>query len=700
MINSGNAQNTEQVQLKDALITYKNGLLTLENSLIKRDILLSGNLFATSELVNKKTGKKWVCMSDNDMQAVNCPALTFAHDDKFICQFKSSPKVGLHIEDSAAWEQPSLIAEVKIKQNDIELTRCYQIYPDAPVIVSWSVLSNYESTFPEEQKTFDPKARRVDVRKIKNNDIHDAIYTHEKHLKLRNIKYTACTDYNDNLVNEEERYSFSSEIPWYLDGNLLFAESLVDGEGMFFLKESPTLAEQPDLSGADFTYHFNTGLIGQIGWGFTTDDFREGMRDICSWRTVIGVYDNTPDADAEAVKSYLKSHCNPKPDRDWTITCNQWGDREMGKCFSEDFLHREIDACAEIGITSYMLDAGWETGNCLEVDKLFNDGSSPMYDHGFYWNVDKKVFPHGLKPIIEYAKSKGVELSLWFNPDSTDENKNAPKDMEVLNNLHSDYGVRIFKIDGVWNLTRKSFERNKKMLETLVKQSDGEITYHLDITNGMRWGYFTAHHLGQMFVENRYSHFGSYLPYRTHKNLWQLSKYLMPQKLLFEFLNNSEETGERYKAYYPEDDPYTAEKYSIDYCLATVLFGAPLAWFEPSKLNNEQVNKLKPLVAKYKEIKNDIFAGDIYPIGEKPSGSSITGFQSHNSQDCSGLVCVYREVTERSSAAMRLARIPSDKKLQFELIYGNGSVASEGNVYQFTLPERRSYALFKYKEKC
>lgn len=687
-------QKVNEVRLGDARIAVENDRLILENSCIRREILLSGNLFATASLVNKHTGKEWVCESAIASDGMH-PALTFAHDTDFISAFAAVPRVELRVNDYAVWEQPSLIAEVNITQEESQLFRCYQIYPQSPVTVAWTVLSDrMKQKKKAASEVAETNQRQLPVLLPLNADLHDALYLRERHLRLRNVSYTACTDYNDNLMNEEERYAYPSRSKWMLPGNLLFADSLVDTEGLFMLKEAPPLAEQPDHPDADFAYFYNTGLLGQVGWGFTADDFHD-MPSISSWRTVTGVYNNAPDADAEAVKSYLKHHCMQEPERDWQITCNQWGDRSMGKNFSEEFLRREIDACARLGIGSYMLDDGWQTGN-RNVNTLYPDGSSPMYDHGYYWDVDKKKFPSGLQPIFDYARSKGVELSFWFNPDPTNDNINASCDAEVIRKLYKEYKARIYKIDGVWNSTRKAETRNRNLLESLIKETGGQILFHLDITNGVRWGYFAAHNLGLIFVENRYSHFANYLPYRTHKNLWELSRYLMPQRLQFEFLNNSAEAGERYRGTFPADDPFTPEKYPIEYCFATVMFGNPLAWFEPSKLSDEQVSRLAPVIAKYKEIRSELYAGDIYPIGEKPSGRSITGFQSYNPDTSSGFVCVYREVTPRDSAVMQLARVASKVDLHFELIMGEGSVIREGENYRFVLPNCRSFSLFRY----
>jgi hypothetical protein len=699
--------------MADARIFVDGSTLILENSFLRREISLAGDVFRTLSLKNLRTGKEWARGNDgylaldlanaaNDIKASkiekHAPVVTFAGDEAFLGRFTSEPEITLS-ESHPHYEQSSLTAKIVLKGAKVSLARYYQIYPDSPVTVVWTTIGGAvdevtpaapKSDFrgrilrPEGTPATSPKA-----------DLHDGIFVRDRHLRIRNLAYTDCSDYFDNFVQEEERYSYLTMLPWLLSGNLLFAESLSDGEGVFMLKESPILLDQPDHPSGDFTYSFDESLLGQVGWGFGPVELRE-LGEVSSWRTITGVYDSTPDADTEAVKSYLKSRCVQIPERDWTVTCNQWGDRNAGENLSESFVRSEIDACARLGISAYMLDAGWETGAIAEMMREYPDGSSPFYDHGEFWSIDQEKFPNGLHGLFDYAESKGIDLLFWFNPDHTDENANFEKDAETILRLYREFGAKIYKIDGTWMLTRKAIQRNREFLERVIEESNGDVSFQLDITNGARWGFFSAHHLGVLFVENRYTHWKNYFPYKVHKNLWELSRYLMPQRLQFEFLNNSPERDQVYRETFAEDDPFTPGRYPIEYCFAITMFCNPLAWFEPSNLSEEQIARLAPVISKYKEVRDEIFAGDIYPIGEKPSGRSITGFQSHDSKTGAGFVCAYREVTDRTGASMPLRRMARGTDLSFEPVLGEGSVRMEDGVPYFDLPSERSFALFRY----
>ncbi|NDE51104.1 MAG: alpha-galactosidase [Actinobacteria bacterium] len=102
---------------------------------------------------------------------------------------------------------------------------------------------------------------------------------------------------------------------------------------------------------------------------------------------------------AQAHHAYLrsrKSHpTTPRP-----LTLNLWE--------AIDFDHGDervkpiIDAAAEIGVERVVLDDGW-------FGSRRNDRSG-LGD----WQVSQDVWPHGLRSISDYVRSKGMQFGLWF----------------------------------------------------------------------------------------------------------------------------------------------------------------------------------------------------------------------------------------------------------------------------------------------
>lgn len=64
-----------------------------------------------------------------------------------------------------------------------------------------------------------------------------------------------------------------------------------------------------------------------------------------------------------------------------------------------------VDKAAAVGAERVVLDDGWFVAR--------RDDSNGLGD----WFVDKKVWPEGLWPIVERARSHGMQFGLWFEPE-------------------------------------------------------------------------------------------------------------------------------------------------------------------------------------------------------------------------------------------------------------------------------------------
>ena len=114
----------------------------------------------------------------------------------------------------------------------------------------------------------------------------------------------------------------------------------------------------------------------------------------------------------DGVSAAYHSHTRARtmhPQRPRPLTLNMW----EALYFNHDELAiRElVDVAADIGIERIVLDDGW-----------FHSRRNDRAGLGD-WVIDPAVWPQGLKPVIDYVKSKGIEFGLWFegemvNPDS------------------------------------------------------------------------------------------------------------------------------------------------------------------------------------------------------------------------------------------------------------------------------------------
>jgi hypothetical protein len=283
-------------------------------------------------------------------------------------------------------------------------------------------------------------------------------------------------------------------------------------------------------------------------------------------------------------------------------------------------------------------------------------------------------------------------VCLWFNPSRDNSNENWEKDANTLIGLYQKYGIRTFKIDGV-NLPDKLAEVNfRKFLDKVSLATNYEVVFNLDVTAGRRGGYHYFNEYGNLFLENRYTDWQNYYPYTTLRNLWMLSKYVPAQNLQIEFLNKWR-NGDKYK-----DDPFAPANYSFDYLFAITMAAQPLAWFEGTGLPAEALSVAAPVVRKYRDIQVDFHQGNVFPIGEEPSGRSWTGFQSV--QAGKGYFLVFREDNTAIKAEIK-TWLSEGTTIQCTPLIGKGKAftqkaGKEGGI-TFELPEKNSYGLYCYE---
>jgi alpha-galactosidase len=230
--------------------------------------------------------------------------------------------------------------------------------------------------------------------------------------------------------------------------------------------------------------------------------------------------------------------------------------------------------------------------------------------------------PHGLGPVADAAHAHGIDLGLWFAPDSARDFVNWERDAAVLADLRRRHGVAHWKFDAVKLRSRAGELNLQHLLERLWSDSDGQAWLDLDITAEDRPGFLGADPFGSLFVQNRYSASGSWWPHETLRTLWELAWWIPPQRLRIEFLN-----PERNLEIYG-DDPLAPARYGADWPFATTLVANPLGWFEASGLSPAFADAVGSLARIWKGQRDELHAGMILPVGTRPSGASTCGFVS------------------------------------------------------------------------
>ena len=162
------------------------------------------------------------------------------------------------------------------------------------------------------------------------------------------------------------------------------------------------------------------------------------------------------------------------------------------------------------------------------------------------------------------------------------------------------------------------------------------------MTADQRLGYLAAAPYGTIFVENRYTKTANSFPHRVLRNLWQLSRVVPAGKLQMELVN-----PELNQESYSQEDPFRPALYDMDYLLAQVIFCNPLFWMESQFLPENRRREMARLLPVWKENRQMLRYADVEPLGEVPSGRSLTGFVARNGGDVQLLL--FREVTDRDT---------------------------------------------------
>jgi hypothetical protein len=469
--------------------------------------------------------------------------------------------------------------------------------------------------------------------------------------EVTSIRFRGRTDlHNDYVTEVTQPVPSESGVEIALTGNLLILERS-DGAGLFVLHESPPEDERrPEV---DATFRVGPDGVRVMGWGVRPEDVNP-ERERWSYPVAVGVFSSG--GALISVRRYLKARFPVHP-LDMAVVANPWGDGHCYEKFSEAFVMAELEGTARIGATHYQIDDGWQAGGTLP-DLTCNN----MARTRDYWDIDSRKFPQGFGPLADTAAQHGVGLALWFAPDVARGYRNWQEDRDILLEMHRQYGIDLVKLDGVRIYTKDAEEGLLNLLEGVVAGSEGKVRFNMDVTNGLRLGYFTSMRFGTIFVENRYvtgrqSAERTYYPWRVLRNLWRSSLYLPPERLQFEFANLVEAVANE-NMQWDGDSLLTPFNCSWEYIAAVPMMAAPLCWLEPSSLPADVQDRVRGVLELHRAIAPDLMRGYTFPVGEEPSGHSWTGFDCVDPEDTArGILAVYREDTDDASVSLRLAGV-------------------------------------------
>ena len=584
----------------------------------------------------------------------------------------------VHHHVTAEWHEPC---------QNLRLVRKWSVYPSVAAAVSHAEIQS------------ESRPQALDEWKVSFDNVVDRVPVCLAKWRVTAVRFYGRTDYHNEYVVEEERVVSANDEPVGLQGNLLFLVAPDGRYGLFILHEAPP--ENEKRPECDATFRVGPHGVEVLGWGIRPEEVaHDRLRR--SYSVAVGGWSGGEHERLVALRRYLKTRF-PARSTERAVVANPWGDGHCHERFSEQFLLAEIEAAGEVGATHYQIDDGWQAGGVLS-DLTRNNMARPPD----YWEIHPEKLPNGFAPLVEQGRKSGVELALWFAPDVARGYRNWEEDRDILLRMHRRYGINLIKLDGVRLYTKSDEEGLMNLLTGVITESGGQVRFNLDVTNGMRLGYFVNQRFGTIFVENRYvigkpSSDRTYYPWRVLRNLWRLARYVPPEKLQFEFAN-LHEAAQNEAMEWDRQASTTPFNCSWEYAAAVTLMAAPLCWLQPSRLPPETRPAIRRIVELQREIAPELAANFTFPVGDEPDGHRWTGFLSHPpDRPEEGIVVVYREDSPEQEQTLPLPGLGAARGGELHLaclshreppfereLDGNGGV-------RFGVPQRMDYRLYRYR---
>lgn len=476
-----------------------------------------------------------------------------------------------------------------------------------------------------------------------------------EHWLIKSIRLSAFTDECDTLTHEEENHLFKMKL-YPTTGDIFFLENPHDDSAIVII------SEMPDYQTATLSIEDGNVILENGGNALALGFCKKG--------------------ECEALcRSYYR---HARKVTALIAMSNTWGDFNRFDCAREDFALREIDAAKEIGIESMQIDDGWQMGSTDDLNLRDKDGRR-IFDENF-WELNTEKFPNGIEFVSKYAEQNNVKAGLWFAPESHDNFALLERDINVLKKAYYEWGIRYFKLDMYWITNPCQRDKFLELLKAIYSFGD-DVQVQLDVTRNERINYLCGRQYGTSFVENRYTKWRSAYPHRTLRNLWMLSRYIPSSKFQFE-INNPDLNTELYS----KDDNFRPELYDMDYLFAAVMLANPLFWMELQFLSDSRRKELREIMAVWKEHRASLARADVAPIGEKPTGSSFTGFYV-SCDDESEYMLLFREATQ--SAKTMIASPVKEADVQLLASNTDACVEIKDGFIHAEFKKPRSYAFIK-----
>lgn len=653
----------ERIEHKGCYAEWDDKEITVGNSLTERKWAIDKGLLKAISLKDKKNDTEWLRQLGR--------------------QYAPYPGGGLAIEDRTLTfaslrgkqnpvEKDSLVVNLTAKGSINTLAYRFQIFPgSSSVTLQFFTDSGVVATEGEksDRKQADGIEGPSTPKKRRGQPIEalEDLLLSPLHLRYTQVELKDQTDSYDELVFESTWLPLHDHFE--VACNIFHIEDALTQQGLIFIKLGPLPHARPVKSTWDAKVAGGGRRVTFAGQGYP-------------WTLI--TYSGGRPGRIAAIQDYQRCFREYQPHRDGMFLSNTWGDRSRDSRVNENFLLKEVEAGAQLGIDVVQVDDGWQAGKT--GNSAFGKGAWGNFRSANpeFWKPHPERFPNGLKPLVDAAREKGMKFGLWFGPDAEKDMENWELDAKVLLGSFEKEGVEYVKIDAVEMKSLTAEANLNRFYNKVLNETNGRVVFDADATAGIRPGYFGSIHVGPIFLENRYTDWKKYWPHHTLRNLWTLSSYVDPVRLRMEFLNQTR-NAEKYG-----NDPLAPACYPPDTLFATVMFSSPLGWFETSNLPENYFTTISPLVKAWKKEREAIFSGHIIPIGQAPDGYAWTGFSSTSKDRKSARIVVFRELNNKDTWSTEIPLLKNENAT-VTILGGKGSATYKNGNLKVKIPETLQY---------
>lgn len=444
--------------------------------------------------------------------------------------------------------------------------------------------------------------------------------------------------------------------------------------GFIIVKESHKCVNQSGVATGGFAVS-NTGITVN-GPGLSLEDLRPEVYKKC-WATWIVPYTGGAREGRLALKQFDRLRY-PVRKNDIYIMANTWGSTDSpqtGKYASrEENVLKEIASQADLGIDIQQIDDGWQGAGY----KHWRPVPTARLD-----SVQYDVYPDGWDRVKEYALRKGVKLGLWAS-------WVIPENDMKWN--YDQGGFKYFKVDFAQLNSKKRLDGLVDKVRSFILYTQHAARVNWDVTTkAPRVGYFYAREYGNIYLENRKPSKpvkAIYKPHLVLRDAWQIARYLNLNRFQITVQNVDRINRQHSDAYL----------YSNAYCTAISLMGSPVFFQQTQLYTQKDRNSIRKILKHYKQHRNEIYKGYVFPIGHIPDDSSWTGFQDVVSSSV-GYLLIFRELKNKSrSQAIKLKFISNRYVLLTDIFTGEMKKiwVDKDGLAVFVIPGQADFRFYRY----